>query len=166
MATHWEKSCWCSQDTLCILQENMWGTFSQDVQFSGVGNLDIGDCRLQGPFWMLTKVEIDCLHHLLGIFKPLSTNSDFKVPYMVKTFNPSEDSGSCRRGPLESSLKVDPNNCSKLFLKIPGSKLKFALTSKAETTIFAIRIWWRGAITFLDTEKMWKNTTESYNFQI
>lgn len=94
----------------------------QDNLYGGLGSFKVCDCSLQGPGWVLEGVEINCLDRLLGNRGRPSTSLVFDTTYIVKAFDPSVDSGVCKRGLLIFGLKIsskDVLNCVWMYQAPP-----------------------------------------------
>lgn len=111
-----------------MLYRNMSLGF-QNVIYGGTWIPRMCSRSLQGCCWVLEKVGIVGLNSPLGDWKTSSTSFVLDISETVPVFDPFEDSASCKRGLIVSSLKDPPNGCYEFDLNIQRDSLSSFLKS-------------------------------------
>lgn len=112
-------------------------------------------------------IVLDCLNIRLWSWGLFWTSPCFNVPYMVRFFDPSQDSGPCRTGLFVPCSNGIPNHFYVLRLNVPGYTMNISQTMMAEIYLFSD--WWMlKRLGQLCQNKAWlKNlTTEIYNSHV
>lgn len=123
-----------------------WERDCQDVLYCRVESPWIGNCSPLGPRWMLTEVWINWLLPLLLNCGPPVTIFSFDIPWTLEVFDPSEDSGTCRKVILVFVWEVYRIVCMDFVWTNRITNWPFFWTAMVQTFIFCWRMVKRNAL--------------------